>query len=303
MKWIPYAAGVAALLVIWFVFIELGLKILPGTGNRKIPKLIEGADGRLSTSKFQWFLWMIVAVFSYAVVFTSNVMHNHFGALGAVPQNLIIAIGLSTATMAGAKKITVHQVANKKVDKVMPKAGEAKAGALITDDEGYADLSKIQLIAWTVIAIGVYLVDLVHQVNTAGTTALQLPDIDTSLMVLMGLGQGAYLGKKAVSTAAKPAPHLSGLLPSSAAPGTKLTLVGTDFGKNSTSDVSGSTLTIDTKPYTPVADPDFEWKQGRITFTIPAKQINGQPWGSGQRILIGVIVDAQESNPLPFTVI
>ena len=300
MQLIAYAAGVGTLLVTWLVFIKLGLRNQPGKGGGALLGLIEGADGRFSTSKFQWLLWTIVAVFSYAVVFTSNVLHGDFHALSAIPANLLIAMGLSTVTMASAKGITVHQVANDKIVKPPVASGEGKVSALVKDDDGYADLSKIQMIAWTLIAIGVYIVRLVHQVNGAGAAPLALPDIDTALMVLMGLSQGAYLGKKAVSTVASMAPQIAGLLPSSGAAGSKVTVVGTALGLNGAAD--GSTLTIDTKPFTPPNGQTPDWTDTRITFTIPPQQLNGQPWEAGQRILIGVIVNAQESNMAPFTV-
>jgi len=31
-------------------------------------KLVEGADGSASTSKFQWFLWLVVIIFAYTVL-------------------------------------------------------------------------------------------------------------------------------------------------------------------------------------------------------------------------------------------
>lgn len=295
MHWIAYAAGVGTLLVTWLVFVRLGLRNQPGGGA--LLGLIEGADGRFSTSKFQWLLWTIVVVFSYAVVFTLNALHGGFHALSAVPINLLIAMGFSSGTMAGAKTITVRQLANDKIVKPSVVSGEGKVGALIKDDDGYADLSKIQMIAWTLIAIGVYIVRLVHQVDGASAASLALPDIDTALMVLMGLSQGAYLGKKMVSTAGGLAPHIAGLLPSSGAAGKTVTIVGTALGMNTADDAS--TLTIDTKPYTPPQPP--EWNTTRITFTIPPQQLDGQPWEAGQRILVGVIVAAQESNAVPFT--
>ncbi len=72
------------------------------------------------------------------------------------------------------------------------------------DDDGAPDLGKIQLLAWTFIAVAVYLFSLSQQIALREPLRLltelpnvsSLPDIDGTLMALMGLGQGGYLGKK-----------------------------------------------------------------------------------------------------------
>jgi hypothetical protein len=94
------------------------------------------------------------------------------------------------STLASAKAITSAYVANGKVTK--PTGG---AGVLFTDDGGQTDLAKTQLLAWTTVAIVVYPYVLCHSDATKG-----LPDIDGAIMVLMGLGHGAYVGKKLVTT-------------------------------------------------------------------------------------------------------
>jgi hypothetical protein len=68
-------------------------------------------------------------------------------------------------------------------------------------------LGKVQLVLWTLIAVGVFLsqvVDLLHYpghcppgANSPCTVGnMGLPDISQTLMILMGLGHGAYIGKK-----------------------------------------------------------------------------------------------------------
>jgi hypothetical protein len=53
------------------------------------------------------------------------------------------------------------------------------------------------MIAWTLIAIVTYLIAVASRIHTNNVRGL--PNIDSALMVLMGLGHGAYLGKKLVS--------------------------------------------------------------------------------------------------------
>jgi len=281
--------GIVVLVGLWLLYVVLG-----GSGNPR--KLVEGADGRPSTSKFQWFLWTVVVIFSYVAVYAARVMKGNFEVITEIPANVLIVMGLSLATMTAAKGIMVSYVASGRMTKtkVDPKVDSRSTGLglLVQDDTGFPDLSKIQMVAWTLIAIGIYLIRVVHEISC---TPPELPDIDPALMVLMGLGQGAYLGKKLTTTAV---PRLTGLSHGSGKPGTEITLTGMSFG----GEQNGSLITIDSNPFH--LEPAPDWQDTQIKFIIPAKHPNGRDWSAGQRISIGVIVGGQESaNTLPFTVV
>lgn len=191
-----YVSGIAALLILWVLYRLYN-------GSWSIKQLIEGADGHPSTSKFQWFLWTVVALFSYVVLYAAQAANGNFAALANVPDNLLIAMGISSFSMVAAKGITVSQVESGQIVKLQAAPGTATLGSVLKDDAGYPDLSKIQILAWTFIAIVVFLVQVFNTVKTPSATTpytLVLPDIGSSLMILMGLGHGAYLGKKLVST-------------------------------------------------------------------------------------------------------
>jgi hypothetical protein len=155
--------------------------------------LVEGADGRLSTSKFQWLLWTVVAIFAFVEVTAERLLRGlSVGdpASPEMPVNLLVAMGLSAATMIVAKGVTSAYARDGLVDK----SGVAPVhrGGLLTDDDGAVDLSKAQMVSFTLIAIAFYLIRLLGQ---AGATPVMV-DIDGTLMALMGLSQGGYLGKK-----------------------------------------------------------------------------------------------------------
>ncbi len=88
-------------------------------------KLAEGADGKISSSKFQWLVWTIVALFSYAAIFAARIKFGIYATTLSIPPHLLISMGLSTTTMAAAKGGT---------DGIVP---------LFNDDDGIPDLSKI----------------------------------------------------------------------------------------------------------------------------------------------------------------
>jgi hypothetical protein len=270
-----YLSGVVALLFLW---VAGGVT----TGEWNPWRLIEGADSRPSTSKFQFFLWTAVVFFSYGALFAAK----GFIALTEAPPNVLIAMGMVVGTMATAKGITVSYVRTGQVTKDLT-AANAGAKGLLCDDDGVPDLSKIQMLAWTFIAIVAYLIQVVQRIHAQPH---ELPDIGQPLMVLMGLGQGAYLGKKLTSTQT---PRLTGLAPGSGPSGTPITITGMSFGDQP----NGSQITVDGDP---IDSTGITWKDTELKFSFPRK--GAAAWPAG-RVLIGVIVGGQESaNKLPFTV-
>lgn len=200
---LAYIGGLVVLVLLWLLY-----KVLSGSWD--LGRFVEGADKRPSTSKFQWLLWTIVVLYSYAAiviertVFVAQALQSGLPAPFPItpdnlPPSVLAAMGLATATMAVAKGVTASQITAGK-PKPPPSehpsaASPGGAAALVLDDDGFPDLSKMQLLAWTLLAIAVYLANLVFQIS--GATP-KLPDIDNALMGLMGIGQAGYLGKKIV---------------------------------------------------------------------------------------------------------
>lgn len=190
-----FGGGILILLLFWWVACR-GVN-----GNQDLWLLVQGADGLPSTSKVQWFLWTVVALFAYTIVFVSNWAEGHWGTPNpiAVPPKLAAAMGLSSVTMVAAKAITNTFVATGKLMKPGPVFVKSRWIALFADDNGSPDLSKVQLLAWTLIGVASYLLHLLYTVYAADKV-LSLPDVDLSLLTLLGLGQGAYVGKKLFTT-------------------------------------------------------------------------------------------------------
>lgn len=185
----PYLMGVGSLVALWMVY---------GIASNWNPwLLVQGEDGRPSTSKFQFWLWTGVVIFSYTTIYSMKVAARDFDAIAEIPKNVLIAIGMSVLSATAAKGITVGYVSTGRITKAAPTNGTGGIGAILQDDTGFPDLSKVQMIAWTLIAIATYLIAVASRVHTKNFRSL--PDIDSALVVLMGLGQGAYLGKKLVS--------------------------------------------------------------------------------------------------------
>ena len=272
----PYLIAFGVLVFLWLLYTVL-------SGNWNPLKVVCGADGRPSTSKLQFWLWTVVVLFSYVALYAARVSHGQFDAINQLPANILIALGFSIVTATAAKGITVSFLQNGNLVKAPLTPDTAGASQVLRDDDGSLDLGKIQMLAWTVIAIGIYLINVVNAIKQQSYD--KLPDIDAALMVLMGLGQGAYLGTKLVST---DVPRITAVTSQRAAGATVVTVQGDTFGQAQ----NGSIVTIDGFPLTTAVT---SWRDTQIVFNLPATHPNGQPLTPGQQLLIGVIVNGHES--------
>lgn len=325
--WGPVPTLLAGLLVV-FIFLTIApyLLELPVRGLRYISEVIQGADNRPSTSKIQFFWWTLTILFSFAALKVRQLQLTSAWDSLDIPQMLLVAMGASALTAVGAKAIATNQADKKQgapnatptssgidptadavtlaaaadsptgesarsgqdIEKPIPPAGDLRYA--VTDDAGQTDFTKIQLLTWTVIAIAIYLWQ-VSKIILYGGAPTGLPDIDASLVVLMGLSQGTYLGRKLVPD------HTPWLLrlsdktapASDIATGKAVKISGKNFGNTQ----GGSMVTLNEAPV------NFEiksWSAEEIEFVFKAALPQGTAY-------IGVVVGGQMSaNALPFVV-
>jgi hypothetical protein len=170
--------------------------------------LAKGEDGRYSTSKFQMLVWFGVLVTTYLATILIRGVQSGGALIGAVdiPRNLLLISGLSALTFAGAKTITMKNVATGKAG---PKTALAEGhpptasfpGDLVDDDDGNTDFAKFQVVVITALAVAVYFTNILDFLGSLPLSgSLSLPDVDVTILSVFGLGSGAYLANKLVST-------------------------------------------------------------------------------------------------------
>jgi hypothetical protein len=178
-------------------------------------RLVMGFDGRASTSKFQWFLWIAAIVFAYTALWVLRTEQGEFAALGVTSAGLLTVLGFSATTAIAAKGITSAYVRSGRVTKTaVADIGPHARGGILQDDSGAPELAKIQLVGFTLITIGIFLITVIHEIVTSPDLA-SLPNIDIFLVALIGISQAGYLGKKLVTADAPawPAAALQNLPP------------------------------------------------------------------------------------------
>ena len=278
--------GVAFLVVVYVVTAFI-------TGHWRFKELFNGFDGFASTSKLQWLLWLIAILFGYVALWVLRAEHGDYRALSDIPVNILTVLGFSTGTAAAAKGITAGYVQTGKLAKtgVPANPNPATTGGIFQDDGGSPELAKIQMMAFTIIGIGIFLATVFHQI-AIGDVKDSLPNIDSSLLVLMGISQGGYLGKKLVTFGT---PALFEPNPLSGPPGTPVTVTGSGLGAQQ----SNSQLLLNSAPIAVAA-----WSNTSIQFTVPADDpATGVAWTNlPKAVPLAVSMTGQLSNSATFKV-
>jgi hypothetical protein len=257
-----------------------------------------GADGRASSSKFQPFLWSIVVVFGFVTVLAARWGAGVGGSFVDIPENVLLVLGLAIGTGLAAKVIKVNNIAAGKEVNTRATGAEGPA-ALFKDDDGRIDLNKTQAMAFTFIAVGAFLAAVAASLkDPAGTTSL--PDIDPTLLVLMGFGSAAFLGGKLASKRPVTDPFIGSIsreTVSLAAADADRTVVlsGINFGATRGTGqlfVNGAAL------QSPIA----KWADDSIEFVFPTTATAGAAWPIGQGPLSILVNVGAVSNAVTLAV-
>lgn len=186
-RWLSLIVAVVALFILAYIFTK---------GHPT--HLYLGKDNRYSSSKFQTFLWFWLVISAYLAIVSHRIAAAGWSYVGGVdiPQNLLILSGISVLTFTVAKAITGGKVEGKPDLKTA--APEPKASDLVCDDQNKPDLGDFQMIAITILAVIIYAISAVEFMeNIEFRRVVTMPDVDATLLSIFGLGQAAYLGKKA----------------------------------------------------------------------------------------------------------
>jgi hypothetical protein len=168
-------------------------------------RFLVGNDNRMSNSQTQMALWFGVVAMVYGATLILRAWFLGWEFMGgiAMTANVLAMTGLSGLSFGAAKVVAVQQVA---VAAPAPGAATAppdpaprpRIADLVLNDYGAADLGDFQMILISSLATLIFaaaswefltMVDIVR--------ATTLPDVDTALLGGFGVGQGAYLIKKA----------------------------------------------------------------------------------------------------------
>jgi hypothetical protein len=109
----------------------------------------------------------------------------------AAPVTVVAAAAAQPATF-------VAQASNPDPKNAKAEGQESFFNDLVKNDQGGVDFGDFQMLMVTILAVGMYLTLIFHFLGSVEfLKTVSLPDVDTTVLAGFGLGQGAYLAKKA----------------------------------------------------------------------------------------------------------
>ena len=170
--------------VIVYVVFVLGSLVFMGGG------VFQSATGNLSLSKIQMGIWVLVFSFSYVLL--ASIWRDFI----PITPGMLWLLGISSATAVAAKAIAVK---NDPTPKPRNRASRVCSEIHPTLGTYRCEIHRCQVLLWTLIVLAIYVVKMI--------STLHLPDIPDVLLILMGVGSGAYLGFKYPKTIVLAAPQ------------------------------------------------------------------------------------------------
>jgi hypothetical protein len=171
------------------------------TGDVKFADIIRADDGYPALSIFQFLLWTFIILFVFLTIYLIRIFGGVFDPPQAsLPINILALMGISVAVPATSYVISAYRYKSAEQKEKSRMEKKPAFSTMLTEDNR-PTLSRFQMFAWTWISIAIYLAVFFLDVSIISRPVeqLRLPDIDPTLVILMGLSQAAYLGGKIAS--------------------------------------------------------------------------------------------------------
>jgi len=161
---------------IWLVLLLVVVVVLVVAG-RRTDMLREGppVDGvrqpySLARSQMAW--WFLLTVAAYIFIWLVT------GDRDSISPSLLGLMGISAATAVAAVAITKESAT----------ASRGWWTDLVSDERGVVALDRLQIVVWTLVLGGIFLTSVIWD--------LTMPEFNATLLALMGISSGTYIGFK-----------------------------------------------------------------------------------------------------------
>jgi len=166
--WLGLLLVVACVMIACAIFTDM-LRDGPGA---------EGSRGPYALARTQMAWWFFLVVVSYAFIWFVT------GDADSIPPSLLGLMGISAATALAAAKIGPSPNA-------LAQSSRRSAGLwrdVVTDEAGGVALDRLQIVVWTLVLSGIFLTSVVWE--------LTMPEFNGTLLAVMGISSGTYIGFK-----------------------------------------------------------------------------------------------------------
>jgi hypothetical protein len=226
--------------------------------------LARDSAGYPSLARFQFLVWTMIVIFSFTAVSLIRLFSGVLEIPGNIPENLLTLMGISvavtpTSAYVSSKKYGETMYEELTSDEIKKEKKKKKWEGMLMENHR-PSLSRFQMFSWTVLSVFLYLSLFLTNVRGLDETTARsfiLPDIEFTLVMLMGLSQGAYVGGKFVAPTKM---DVIGVYPKKVVTEETAIISGVNFGLEK-GVIIVDRWTVDSKTVT--------WDDNRIEFIVP----------------------------------
>lgn len=272
---LAFAVAFISVVIITFMvgaIIRRTKSIINPTLRSRFSDIIRTYDMDPSLSIFQFLLWTFVLMFAFIGVYLVRIFAGvSEPPQGPLPVYLLAIGGISVGTPIISTLISsyryspvqFHEDVPPDTDDQLPVIKKRPGFGEMLREYGKPTLSRFQMFGWTWIGIGIYLSVLFSKVIEMSFSVqnLSVPDVDPTLVVLMGLSQFAFLG---IKTASSTDLQISKIYPLNAEPDRFFSIFGKNFGEERQTVWLGRRRIVSTD-----TDHLDTWSSDRIDIKVP----------------------------------
>jgi hypothetical protein len=165
------------IIVAWLgVLLAIGIALLVWCRNSDMVRDGPAIDGvrqpySLARSQMAWWLLLILAGYNYIWLCTGD---------RYIAPSLLALMGISAVTAIAAEAIPTRDRKNR--------TSVGFWRDLVTDEHGAVALDRFQIVAWTIVVGGIFLYSVLWD--------LTMPEFSPTMLALMGISSGTYIGFK-----------------------------------------------------------------------------------------------------------
>jgi hypothetical protein len=138
---------------------------------------LDGTKRPYSLGRAQMAWWFFLVVLSYSFIWLVT------GDRDTIPPSVLGLIGISSATALAAAVIAPRGDST-----ISARRSEGWWKDLVADEEGAVTLDRLQIVVWTLVLSGIFLFSVIWE--------LTMPEFNGTLLALMGVSSGTYIGFK-----------------------------------------------------------------------------------------------------------
>jgi hypothetical protein len=186
---------ILALFLLFFVVVGHGF-----TGRAQ--GLLIDDRNKMSLSRLQMVLWTTIILSALLTVALTNIGQRADAPLGInVPGELWLLMGISTTSLVGSPLLKSTKMSDGKIE-TRDNLGQAEVADLFRGEElsnaGVLDMAKVQMFFFTLVLVLAYGAQLGNLFAHSLTPISSLPNIDQSMVALLGISHAGYLANKAI---------------------------------------------------------------------------------------------------------